>query len=70
MKTKISLTALVISLIGLSGCSNGATNYQRTKIDVTYEFLDALIEEQEGVAREYPNTATVVDDWIVQNEPD
>tara|TARA_R110000851_G_scaffold2161_3_gene8343 strand:- start:438 stop:551 length:114 start_codon:yes stop_codon:yes gene_type:complete len=37
---------------------------------VSVEFLDVLIDEQEGVARDYPNTATVVDDWIVQNKPD
>jgi len=69
MKTKTLLIALATTLIALSGCSNGATNYQRTKIEVTHEFLDQLIEEQDGVARDYPATATVVTDWIVQNEP-
>jgi hypothetical protein len=53
-----------------TGCSNGATNYQRTKIEVTHEFLNQLIEEQDGVAEQFPATATVVTDWIVQNEPD
>lgn len=70
MKMKTSLIALVICLTVLTSCKIGATNYQRTKIKVSVEFLDVLIDEQEGVARDYPNTATVVDDWIVQNKPD
>lgn len=70
MKMKTLLIVHALCLIALSGCSGGATNYQRTKIQVTPEFMDQLIDEQPGVARDYPATATVVDDWIVQNEPD
>lgn len=69
MKMKAWLTALALSLIVLTGCANGSANYQKTKIQVTSSFLEGLIAEQEGVQRDYPYTATVVDDWIVQNEP-
>jgi hypothetical protein len=53
----------------LSGCNHGATVYQNSKIQVTPEFLDGLIAEQDHIAEQHPYTATVVDDWIVQNEP-
>ena len=70
MKMKTWLPALALCLMLNAGCSNGATSYQRTKIEVTHEFLGQLIEEQDGVAEQFPATATVVTDWIVQNEPD
>lgn len=61
---------LALTLIVLTGCCGGAESYQKTKIEVSPEFLDALILEQDGVSSNYPNTATVVGDWIMQNEPD
>lgn len=70
MKIKILPIVLAMSMSVLIGCSSGATSYQRTKIEVTPEFLTDLASEQPGVEKDYPNTATVVDDWIVQNEPD
>ena len=66
-KQKPWLIAPALLMIGLTGCESGVT--KSTKIQVTPEFLDGLIAEQEGVARDYPYTASVVDDWIIQNEP-
>jgi hypothetical protein len=59
-------TALVIPLIILCGCVSGGTN---SKIKVSKHFLDGLIEEQDTISQCCPFTATVVSDWIVQNEP-
>ena len=67
-KRKTWQTALALLTIGLAGCSCGSAN-SKSKMQVTPDFLDRLIEEQPGVARDYPATASVVDDWIVQNEP-
>lgn len=61
------LIALAIVLIGLTGCAHGERS---SRIVVSPEFMDRLIDEQERINEdEYPSTISVVDDWIIQNEP-
>lgn len=38
-------------------------------MSVSAEFLDGLIAEQPSISACCPFTASVVDDWISQNEP-
>lgn len=61
------LIAPVMLLTFLSACANGSPSC--SKMTVSEQFLDELIKEVPQVAQCCPSTITVIEDWIVQNEP-
>lgn len=64
-----SLIVLVLLTTALPGCSDGRSHSKTSKIVVTEKFIDDLIAEQRIIDKCCKATASVVDDWIVQNEP-
>jgi hypothetical protein len=65
-KPFVSLIALALVTIFVSGCCHGN---ESSRIVVSEDFLDGLLDELPAVEKCCPKTMNVISDWVAQNEP-